>query len=149
MREEIAKILDVSVEELNNNSKRVEEINATFYWNPIRGGNQILVSDDGSYLASNSGVNYEALLEEFKNGKRNGNFCLLEEFIANKLNPIDPFWGDATRDFFNALPEVSIDDKNKLIKKFDADIDFYNRFSKELLSATDKLELFNKYNNME
>ena len=73
MREEIAKILDVSVEELNNNSKKLDDINATYYWNPIRGGISIIVAEDGSYLAATSGVNFDTLLEEFKKGRRNGN----------------------------------------------------------------------------
>ncbi len=66
--------LNMNKNEILNNSKRIENENATYYWNSSRGGISLIVSDDGSYLAATSSVNYDRHLEEFKNGKRNGDF---------------------------------------------------------------------------
>lgn len=71
---EVSRLLDISLQELNANSKRIDESNATYYYNQERGGKHVIVADDGSYLAAGSATNYEKLLEEFNNGRRNGNF---------------------------------------------------------------------------
>ena len=69
---EIAKIIDLPVEQLNEYSKELVDIDATYFWNPARGGVSIIVSNTGKYLVANSSINFEKLLEEFKNGRRNG-----------------------------------------------------------------------------
>ena len=68
----IAELLKMSVEELKENNKRLDDIDATYYWNPIRGGLSIIVSSNGEYLAATSAVSFEKHLSEFKNGRRNG-----------------------------------------------------------------------------
>ncbi|MGN1000958.1 MAG: hypothetical protein ACI4OG_03375 [Bacilli bacterium] len=70
----ISKLLDISIFECKEYSKRIPEENATYYYNPARGGKCVIVSDDGSYLSATSSVNFERHLEEFKTGRRNGNF---------------------------------------------------------------------------
>lgn len=70
----ISKILDMHHNEVKKNSKRIPEENATYYYNPARGGKCVIVSDDGSYLSATSSVNFDRHLEEFKTGRRNGNF---------------------------------------------------------------------------
>ena len=70
----ISKLLDIEISDLNTSSKRIEESNATYYYNPIRGGKSVIVADDGTYLATGSAMNFEELLKEFNNGRRNGNF---------------------------------------------------------------------------
>lgn len=70
----ISKLLDLAITELKANSKRVDESNATYYYNSSRGGKSIIVADDGTYLAAESATSFERLLEEFKAGRRNGNF---------------------------------------------------------------------------
>lgn len=70
----VSKILDMHHNEVKKNSKRIPEENATYYYNPARGGKCVIVSDDGSYLSATSSVNFERHLEEFKAGRRNGNF---------------------------------------------------------------------------
>jgi len=70
----VSKILDMHHNEVKKNSKRIPEENATYYYNPARGGKCVIVSDDGSYLSATSSVNFERHLEEFKTGRRNGNF---------------------------------------------------------------------------
>lgn len=70
----ISKILDMHHNKVKKNSKRIPEENATYYYNPARGGKCVIVSDDGSYLSATSSVNFDRHLEEFKTGRRNGNF---------------------------------------------------------------------------
>lgn len=72
--EKLSQLLDMPTANVHLNSKRVSEVNATYYYNPTRGGKSIIVSDDGSYLATSSAMSFEKLLEEFNNGRRNGNF---------------------------------------------------------------------------
>lgn len=71
--EKLSQLLDMPTANVHLNSKRVSEVNATYYYNPTRGGKSIIVSDDGSYLATGSATSFEKLLEEFNNGRRNGN----------------------------------------------------------------------------
>lgn len=66
--------LKMNKQDILKNFKRLESEKATYYWNPIRGGISLIVSDDGSYLGATSSVNFDRHLEEFKKGKRNGKF---------------------------------------------------------------------------
>lgn len=75
----VSKILDMHYNEVKKNSKRIPEENATYYYNPARGGKCVIVSDDGSYLSATSSVNFDRHLEEFKTGRRNGNFNVPNE----------------------------------------------------------------------
>lgn len=75
----ITEKLQITIDNLSTNSKRLDDIKATYYWNPIRGGQSIIVSDDGKYLMANSSVDFNKLLEEFKMGKRYGNFSDITE----------------------------------------------------------------------
>lgn len=68
----ISNLLDINIDDLKNNSKRLD-CNATYYYNPNRGGRSMILSDDGTYLSAGSSISFETLLEEFQNGKRNGN----------------------------------------------------------------------------
>ena len=144
-KEKIAKLLNISLEELDKNSKVYEDINATFYWNPNRGGKQIIVAEDGSYLGTSSGVNLDSLKEEFINGKRNGDMDEVKDFIIKKTNMKDPFWKDQIESFFNGLSGVSKDDILILINIFNSNPELFNNFTKELLTNTNSIELFNKY----
>lgn len=148
-KEKISKILNVSMEELDNNSKVYDDINATYYWNPERGGIQIIVSEDGSYLAATSGINPDALKEEFIKGRRNGNMDEVKDFIIKNTNPEDPFWKNKLESFFNDISSVSKEDVVKLIEKFKSNSEIFNNFTKDLLTSTNNIELFNKYLNLE
>lgn len=88
----ISSLLDISVMKCKEYSKRISEINATYYYNPIRGGKSIIVSDDGSYLLNmSSALDFEKLLEEYKTGRRNGNFekTIIKCHSCNKEVEID------------------------------------------------------------
>ncbi len=70
---ELAKLLNLSINELEQNSKKLEDCDAVYYWNPTKGGVSVIVAANGEYLGATSSVSFEKLLEEFKTGKRNGN----------------------------------------------------------------------------
>ena len=146
-KEKIAELLKVSVEELDNNSKKYEDLDATYYWNPIRGGNSLIISSDGSYLICPSSLGPNAVLEEFKKGKRNGSTNIIDNFIIKEMNSSDPFWGNKVKEFFNNLTNISKEEQEKLIDKFINNKSLYNEFTKELLSSNNYNELFNKYIN--
>ena len=69
---ELEKLLDLSEDELKQNYKRLVEEKATYFWNPNKGGKHIIVSDNGDYLGASSSISFDKLLEEYKNGRRNG-----------------------------------------------------------------------------
>ena len=49
-----SKVLNIPIEELKNNYKILDEDNATYFWQTTRGGNSIIVSENGSYLTATS-----------------------------------------------------------------------------------------------
>jgi hypothetical protein len=66
-----SQLLKLSTEEVEKYSKRIPEINGTYYWNPTRGGLHAIIDDNGERLGAASSISYEKLLVAFKNGKRN------------------------------------------------------------------------------
>lgn len=72
--DKIGELLDIPTINIKANSKRIDESNATYYYNSSRGGKSVIVTDDGTYLAAGSATSFEKLLEEFNKGRRNGNF---------------------------------------------------------------------------
>lgn len=73
--QKISDLLDIPTLSIKSNSKRVDNLNATYYYSPSRNGKSMIVADDGSYLLTiSSAINYEKLLDEFNTGRRNGNF---------------------------------------------------------------------------
>ena len=82
----ICELIDISEEDINTNSKKLDDIKATYYFNPVRGGRCIIVSEDGSYLLATSFINYHKYLQDFKKGLRNGSFNENDTFDADS-NP--------------------------------------------------------------
>lgn len=82
----ICKLLDISKDDINANSKKLDNLKATYYFNPIRGGKCIIVSEDGSYLLATSYINYHKYLQDFRNGFRNGSFSE-KSSIDDGMNP--------------------------------------------------------------
>lgn len=73
--QKISDLLDIPTLSIKANSKRVDNLNATYYYSPSRNGKSMIVADDGSYLLTiSSAINYEKLLDEFNTGRRNENF---------------------------------------------------------------------------
>lgn len=51
--------------------KELPEINAYYFYNPIRGGNSVIINEDLEKLGATSRVSFERHLQAFKDGKRN------------------------------------------------------------------------------
>ena len=66
-----AEVLDLDVEEVEEHSKEVPEINGFYIWNPKRGGRSMLVSEDGGRLVAGSAVSFKRHLTDFLAGVRN------------------------------------------------------------------------------
>ena len=69
----VSEKLELTREETMNNSKVIDD-ELTYYWNPIRGGKNLIVNKKGDYLMAGSGVGFGRLLEEYKKGEKNKNF---------------------------------------------------------------------------
>ena len=142
--ERISVLLDIPITNTELKSRRIEEIKATFYCNPIRGGKSIIVGDDGSYLlTTSSAISFEKLKEVFIKGKRNGDFntedvislkdivtVYKEERINQNLieklhnlsnaiiteNKLDPFWTDTARNILEIIVLTNLITKNDCTK---------------------------------
>lgn len=66
----IAKLLNISVEEVKNNSAVIEGCNALYFSMPEKGGHSIIIGEDGGLLYADSSVGYSRHLEMYKQGKR-------------------------------------------------------------------------------
>lgn len=66
-----AKVMKVSVEEAAKHNKLLPDINAFYFWNPVRGGISVIINSSGEKLGAGSSVNFEKHLKAFLDGKRN------------------------------------------------------------------------------
>ena len=66
-----AQAMHVSVGEAQKHYKAVDGINAYYFWNPVRGGLAVIVSEEGEKLTATSSVSFKKHLQAFLNGKRN------------------------------------------------------------------------------
>lgn len=140
----IGLILDMPIINTELNSKRIEEIKATYYYNPNRDGKSIIVGDDGSYLLTvSSAIDFEKLLEEYKNGRRNGNFNyinnkkveninmnderlkkIVEEVIGNN----DPFWNEPVYNIVKKIIDLPEGTETTISKLLGDTSNSYNKF---------------------
>jgi len=65
-----AKLLQLSADEAREYSCDTEDPELTYYSVPIKGGDSLIVSDQGEVLYANSSVNYEMHMQAFKEGMR-------------------------------------------------------------------------------
>ena len=63
-------VLKVSDEEVQEHYKEVPEIGGYYFWNPIRGGNSVIINKDRETLCATSSISFEEHLKVFKEGKR-------------------------------------------------------------------------------
>ena len=75
MNEEIIKMaaeaLQISIEDAKKNYKTIPEIDAYYFWNPIRGGYAVIIDTRFERLIAGSSVSLETHKEAFRKGKRN------------------------------------------------------------------------------
>lgn len=84
--------LGLSPAQVRQFCREVPEHQATYYWQPIRGGGNLIVGDDGTALFANSSVGFEAHLETFLGGRRTDAAGLAHLEQLNR----DGSWDDAT-----------------------------------------------------
>ena len=66
-----AETLGTDIETVTTNYREIPEINAWYFWEPVRGGVSVIINSSYEKLSATSGVEYEEHLREFANGKRN------------------------------------------------------------------------------
>lgn len=66
-----AGVMKVTAEEAEKHCKKIPEMDAYYFWNPVRGGIAVIVAANGEKLGAASSVSYQRHIEAFLNGKRN------------------------------------------------------------------------------
>lgn len=66
-----AETIKVPIEKAKQNMKEIPELNAWYFWNPVRGGLAVIVDASGEKLGATSAVSYEKHVKAFLEGKRN------------------------------------------------------------------------------
>jgi hypothetical protein len=66
-----AQVMKVTSEEAEKHYKKIPEIDAYYFWSPVRGGIAVIISDEGEKLGATSSVSFEKHLQAFKEGRRN------------------------------------------------------------------------------
>ena len=66
-----AKVMKVTPDEAKRYYKKIEGIDAYYFWQPVRGGSAVIIDSNGEKLGASSAVNFNKHLEEFKKGRRN------------------------------------------------------------------------------
>ena len=71
MIEIAAKVVKLPESEVTLHCKELPEINAYYFYNPIRGGIAVIIDENLEKLGATSRVSFERHLQAFKDGKRN------------------------------------------------------------------------------
>ena len=66
-----ADLLKITEEAAAEHVKALPEQHAFYFWNPRRGGNAVIIAENGEKLAATSAVSFEKHLNAFLAGKRN------------------------------------------------------------------------------
>lgn len=66
-----AKTMKVTVEEALKHSKEIPDLDAYYFWNPVRGGIAVIVNAQGEKLGATSSVSFEKHVKAFLGGRRN------------------------------------------------------------------------------
>lgn len=66
-----ASILKITEDVAAAHAKELPEHDAVYFWNPVRGGNAVILAANGEKLAATSAVSFEKHLAAFEAGKRN------------------------------------------------------------------------------
>lgn len=67
----VQEVLGLTDVEIENNFKELHEINACYFWSSKRGGNAVIINENGERLVASSAVRFEDHVNAFKAGKRN------------------------------------------------------------------------------
>jgi len=65
-----ARLLGCSEDKVSGNCGIIPNLNALYFSDPVRGGDSIIIADDGSVLYANSSIEFDEHLREFEKGRR-------------------------------------------------------------------------------
>ena len=65
-----AEFLDIALPDAQSNKRELPEVQATYFWESVRGGGALIVGEDGGVLFANSSVTLEAHIDAFASGRR-------------------------------------------------------------------------------
>lgn len=111
-KEKIAQILKTDINNLC--IKELPEDKAIYYYSKQRGGASLIMDDKNKYLAANSSVNFDNLYQEFKNGKRNGDF---EAKTENAEKSEKKFSEKELVLLYNVIDEIADNQENPSLKE--------------------------------
>ena len=66
-----AAAMNTAPEEAIKNCREISELNAYYFWQPVRGGLALIIAASGEKLRASSAISFEQHLKAFKEGKRN------------------------------------------------------------------------------
>lgn len=66
-----AAVMKVSSDDERIRYKKIPEIDAYYFWLPVRGGTPVIINSNYEKLGASSAVPYDKHLEAFISGKRN------------------------------------------------------------------------------
>lgn len=75
MNKELIKIaataMHIAEEKAAENYKQIQDSDAYYFWNPVRGGISVIVNTNGEKLSATSAVSFQKHLDAFLSGRRN------------------------------------------------------------------------------
>ena len=66
-----AAVLRITPEEALQHCRKIDNMDAWYFWQPIRGGIAVIVDEKGEKLGATSVISFEHHLQAFLGGKRN------------------------------------------------------------------------------
>ena len=66
-----AKSLHITTDQALENYKKIDNMDAYYFWQPTRGGTSIIINSNYEKLGATSSVSFERHLKAFLGGKRN------------------------------------------------------------------------------
>lgn len=69
--ETAALVMKIAYVEAEKHYKEIPEIDAYYFWNPVRGGISVIINKNGEKLGATSSVSFEKHVKAFQEGKRN------------------------------------------------------------------------------
>ena len=67
----VVELLDIDEETFNKCQRKLDDIDAYYFWNPARGGRSIIINNAGEKLVANSSIPFNRHYEDYLSGKRN------------------------------------------------------------------------------
>ena len=66
-----SEVMKVTIEEAEQHCKKIPNLDAYYFWNPVRGGIAVIIGANGEKLGATSAVSFEKHVKAFLDGRRN------------------------------------------------------------------------------